>query len=168
MSPAAIENAILYTARDELREAGMFPELKDRLLVVFDGECGFCNRSIRWLLRRDRHDRMRFAPSSDPRASTLMARHGIPEPGAALQPDTILLFRQIGTPMEEMLVRSNAVLASLRALPQPWPLIAAMARLVPRPIRESAYRLIARWRYRIWGRHASCPIPTPEERCHFL
>jgi predicted DCC family thiol-disulfide oxidoreductase YuxK len=74
----------------------------------------------------------------------------------------------VGTPVEEMLVRSNGILACLRVLPQPWPVLAAIIRLVPRPIRESGYRLIARMRYRIWGRYAVCPIPTAEERAHFL
>jgi predicted DCC family thiol-disulfide oxidoreductase YuxK len=82
-------------------------------------------------------------------------------------PDTILVLRNTGTHVEELLVRSNAILACLRVLPQPWPFFAAVARLIPRPVRE-AYRFIANHRYRIWGRYDSCPIPTPEERRHFL
>jgi predicted DCC family thiol-disulfide oxidoreductase YuxK len=146
------------------------PELADRmanrLLVVYDGECGFCNRSIRWLLRQDRHDRLRFAPSSAPEIQELLGLHGyIPSVSG---PDTVLVFRNAGTHIEDLLVRSNAVLACLRVLPQPWPVLASLLRLVPRPIRESAYRYIARERYRIWGRFESCPIPTQEERQHFL
>jgi predicted DCC family thiol-disulfide oxidoreductase YuxK len=146
--------------------------MKDRLLVIYDGQCGFCNRSIRWLLRRDRNDHLRFAPSSDPAIQALLAAHGVPpfvsDPGPGPGPDTILVFRNVGTHVEDMLVRSNAILACLRRLPQPWPLLAGCARLIPRPVRESTYRAIARRRYRIWGRYASCPIPTPEERRHFL
>jgi predicted DCC family thiol-disulfide oxidoreductase YuxK len=147
-----------------------FPELDGRLLVVFDGECGFCNKSIRWLLRRDRKDRLRFAPSSSPVVESLLAGHGFRRGllNSEINPDTILVFRKIGTPVEEMLVRSNAVLACLRVLPQPWPVIAGMLRLIPRPMREEAYRLIARWRYRLWSRYTSCPIPRAEERSHFL
>ena len=145
-------------------------QLKDRLLVVYDGECGFCNRSIRWLLKRDRNDRLRFAPSSDPAIQELLAAHGVPPfaPSPGPGPDTILVFRNVGTHVEELLVRSNAILACLRRLPQPWPFLAVCARLIPRPVRESAYRSIARRRYRIWGRYSTCPIPTPAERSHFL
>ena len=143
-------------------------ELKGRLLVVFDGECGFCNRSIRWLLRRDRRDRLCFAPSSDPAVRELLASHGVSLQSLESSPDTILVLRNAGTHVEELLVRSNAVLACLRALPQPWPFFAALARLIPRPVREAAYRFIANHRYRIWGRYDSCPIPTVEERRHFL
>ena len=79
-----------------------------------------------------------------------------------------MVFRNIGTPLEELLVRSNAILACLRILPQPWRMLGAMLRLIPRPRREAGYRFIARERYRIWGRYESCPIPTPEESRHFL
>jgi predicted DCC family thiol-disulfide oxidoreductase YuxK len=162
MSNAAVEDA------SAIAEAAIYPELENRLLVVYDGECGFCNRSIRWMLRRDRKNRLRFAPSSSPAAAQLLASHGVHAFGENPGPDTILVFRNTGTPLETLLVRSNALLACLKVLPQPWPIVAAIARLIPRPVRESAYRLIARWRYRIWGRHAICPIPTSEERRHFL
>ena len=143
-------------------------ELKNRLLVIYDGECGLCNRSIRWMLRRDRHDRLRFAPSNTPAVEELLASHGFIPFNPSTNPDTIFVLRNAGTSVEELLVRSNAILACLRVLPQPWPVFASILRLIPRPIRESGYRLIARWRYRIWGRYAACPIPTAEERRHFL
>jgi len=146
--------------------------LQNRLLVVFDGECGFCNGAIRWLLRRDRHDRLRFAPSNDPAVAAILANHGFSATGAESSQtsglDTILVLRNVGTHVEELLVRSNAVLACLRVLPQPWPLLASILRLVPRPVRESAYRYIAANRYRVAGRYTSCPIPTAAERGHFL
>jgi predicted DCC family thiol-disulfide oxidoreductase YuxK len=156
----------------------LLPELQGRLLVLYDGECGLCNRSIRWLLRRDRRDRLRFAPNNDPRAIEILAQHGITSPNAKPDanpnanpdaiPNTIMVLRNVGTPLEDMLVRSNAVLTCLRALPQPWPIAAALLRLIPRPFRELGYRQVARWRYRFFGRLATCPIPTPEERRHFL
>jgi predicted DCC family thiol-disulfide oxidoreductase YuxK len=150
-----------------------FPDLENRLLVVYDGECAFCNTSIRWFLRQDGHDRLRFAPSSDPAVQQLLASHGISSSDqnsgpANSNPGTILVFRNVGAPVEELLVRSNAVLACLRFLPQPWPAIAAIFRLIPRPLREWSYRFVADNRYRIAGRYDSCPIPTPEERGHFL
>jgi predicted DCC family thiol-disulfide oxidoreductase YuxK len=56
----------------------------------------------------------------------------------------------------------------LRELPRPWPPVVAVLRWIPRPVRDLGYRLIARWRYRIWGRLKSCPLPTAEERTRFL
>src|ERR1700729_3618083 len=95
-----------------------FPQLEGRLLVVYDGECGFCNHSIRWLLRRGGKDRLRVAPSTDPHVRELVASHGMQPLGASAERDfgreTMLVFRNIGTPVEELLVRSNAILACLR------------------------------------------------------
>jgi predicted DCC family thiol-disulfide oxidoreductase YuxK len=60
------------------------------------------------------------------------------------------------------------VVALLLELPRPWPAVAILLRTVPRPLRDLGYRLIARWRYRIWERLESCPVPTPDERARFL
>jgi predicted DCC family thiol-disulfide oxidoreductase YuxK len=135
-----------------------------RLLVVFDGHCGLCNRSVRWLLRRDRGDRLRFAASELPQLAALLSRHGFSASG----PETILAVRDAGGPREQLLVRSEAVVALLRELPRPWPWVATGLRWIPRAVRDVGYRLVARWRYRLWGRLESCPIPTPEERTRFL
>jgi predicted DCC family thiol-disulfide oxidoreductase YuxK len=152
-------------------EQQLHDRLTGRLLVVFDGECGFCNGAIRWFLQRDGNDRLRFAPSSDPAVAEILASHGYSASktqnldNAA---DTILVLRGVGTPVEELLVRSNAIQVCLRALPQPWRLLASLFRLVPRPLREAAYRFIAANRYRVAGRYAVCPMPTAAERAHFL
>lgn len=144
-----------------------------RLLVIFDGHCGFCNRSIRWFLRRDRRDRLRFIPSESPKVAALLARHQIIETENGLSsptsgPSTILVVRNPDTPVEQVLVRSGAAIAMLRELPQPWPAVAALMSWLPRPLRDLGYRLVARYRYRIWGRFDTCPIPTAQERERFL
>ena len=142
-------------------------ELGDRLLVVFDGQCGFCHGWVRWLMRRDRHDRLRFAASSSPAVAPLLARHAeLLEPGGV--PGTVLVFRYPLGAGEQPLTRFAATLAVLRELPRPWPAAAAALRWIPSFISDPLYRLIARWRYRIWGRLQSCPIPAPEERAWFL
>jgi predicted DCC family thiol-disulfide oxidoreductase YuxK len=56
----------------------------------------------------------------------------------------------------------------LAALPGPWPAVAALMSWIPRPLGDLAYRLVARYRYRIWGRLDACPIPTDAERAKFL
>ncbi len=148
--------------------------IDDRLLVIFDARCGLCNRSIRWFLVRDRRDRLRFVPSESPNVSALLARHGLSAPAASATPaatdgpGSILVVNDAGRPPEHVLVRSDAVLALLAQLPAPWPAAAALLRWVPRPLRDLAYRLVARWRYRLWGRLKTCPIPTAQERERFL
>ena len=145
-----------------------FSELGGRLLVIFDGHCGLCNRTVRWFLRLDRRDRLRFAASDSPKIAGLIARQRIDSPDAESGPGTILVVRDFGGPAEEILLRSDAGLAMLRELPRPWPAVAAVLRLIPRPIRDLGYGLIARRRHRIWERLEICPLPTPEEQDRFL
>jgi predicted DCC family thiol-disulfide oxidoreductase YuxK len=145
-----------------------FDDLGDRLLVTYDGHCGLCNRTVRWLLRHDRRDRMRFVPSVSPLVASLLARLGVDPAQAATGTETILVVRHPEDPRESVLVRSDAVLALLAQLPQPWLALATLLRMVPRAIRDAGYRIIARWRYRIWGRLESCPVPASNDRARFL
>jgi predicted DCC family thiol-disulfide oxidoreductase YuxK len=149
-----------------------FEELGGRLLVIFDGRCGLCNRAVRWFLRRDRQERLRFVASESPKVAGLLERHKMGTPGSGSGSDTtlrtVLVALDPDGPGELVLARSDAVLALLSELPSPWPAVAAALRWIPPPVRDLGYRLIARWRYRIWGRFESCPIPTVEERKRFL
>jgi predicted DCC family thiol-disulfide oxidoreductase YuxK len=140
----------------------------DHLLVIFDGHCGLCNRSVRWLLRRDRRDRLRFVASESPSVAGLLARHGISPPDSESGPGTILVVSDPGGLAERILVRSSAVLTLLAELPRPWPAVGVALGWIPRPVCDLGYRLIARWRYCIWGRLEICPAPTAEERARFL
>jgi predicted DCC family thiol-disulfide oxidoreductase YuxK len=139
-----------------------------QLLVIFDGHCGLCNSLVRWLLRRDSQNRLRFAASESEKVVELLARHGFAVLDPPAGPGTILVVRDTDCPQERVLVRSDAVVALLNELPRPWPVVATILKLIPRPLRDFGYRLIARWRYRIWGRLESCPLPTTEERERFL
>ena len=147
---------------DELLEIG------GRLLVVFDGRCGFCNRTVRWLLRRDGRDRLRFVASESERVVGMLARHGVDVASDADGPGSILVVRDAGGVAESVLVGSDAVVALLRELPRPWAWVGVALKWIPRPVRDMVYGLVARWRYRIWGRLESCPAPTAEERERFL
>ena len=141
-------------------------DIGGRLLVAFDGHCGLCNGSVRWLLRRDRRDRMRFVPLQSEKIAEVLARHSLT--GLDQASGTMVVVCDVGGPNESVLVRSNAVVALLRELPWPWPWAGAMLKVVPRPVRDLGYQLVARWRYHIWGRLGSCPVPTVEERERFL
>ena len=67
-----------------------------------------------------------------------------------------------------VLVRSEAVLAVMRHLGGPWKALAAIGRLVPRISRDALYRIVARYRYQVFGREQACLLPTPEQRARFL
>ena len=143
-------------------------ELGGRLLVIFDGQCGLCNRAVRWLVRRDSQDRLRFVASESEKVAGILARHGFSLPEEKFSPDTILVVREFGHPSELVLVRSEAVLALLAELPRPWPTVEIVLGWIPRPVLDLSYRLVTRWRYRIGGRLETCTVPTAENGQHFL
>ncbi len=137
-----------------------------RLLIVFDGECGFCNRSVRWLLQHDRKDQLRFVPFQSVKADGVLGRHGVEAPKQ--DGGSVLVVREFGEKTENVLTRSDAWVAVLKELPSPWPTLASALRMVPRAVRDWGYGFVARWRHQISRRMESCPVPTAEERKRFL
>jgi predicted DCC family thiol-disulfide oxidoreductase YuxK len=134
----------------------------DADLVLYDGVCGFCDGLVRWLLARDREQRLRFAPLQGAAAVELRERH--PEIPESI--DTFV-FVEIRGGSEQVFVRSAALLCLLDRLPAPWRWLAVL-RVVPRGIADLAYDAFARRRYRWFGVLDVCPVPPPEVRERFL
>lgn len=132
--------------------------------VLYDGTCGLCDRTVRWLLSRDRAGVLRFATLAGTVGAAVRARH----PGLPSAEETLLLVEAPGQTAERVRVRSDAVLGAVARLGGGWRAATALARLVPRPLRDAAYRLVARRRTRWFGRLAACRRPTPAERARFL
>lgn len=133
-------------------------------VVFYDGVCGLCNRLVYFLLRKDRHARLRFAQLQGDLARELLVPRGI-DPSDL---DTVYVVANWRTPDERALARSRAILHALGQLGGGWRLLAAVARIVPRPLADVAYRLVARVRYRLFGRFDACPLPPPEWRKRML
>lgn len=133
-------------------------------VLMYDGVCGLCNRYVRFVLARDRRRRFRFAPLQGLFGTRALARHGMQPTG---DPNTIVLLESVGSPIERARVRSDAVLAILTGLGGPWRL-AAVLRLIPAFLRDAVYDLVARFRYRIFGRFDACPLLPSSSRDRFL
>jgi predicted DCC family thiol-disulfide oxidoreductase YuxK len=131
-------------------------------ILLFDGECGFCDGAVRWLLARDPLGRLRFAPLQGETAAALRARH----PQIPGDLDTAVLVERAGGD-ERVHLRSQAVLRTLALVQSPWR-HAAWLRVLPRWLVDAAYRAFARRRYRWFERLDACRVPTPEERARFL
>ena len=127
-------------------------------IIVFDGECAFCNGSVNWIIRHDPAMRFRFAARQSPPGQRLLAAHGLPPEGI----ESLIL---IDGP--KVATHSTAVLRIAGQLAFPWKL-AGLFLLVPRPIRDLLYRGVAKVRYRIAGKRQACSIPTPEQRARML
>jgi predicted DCC family thiol-disulfide oxidoreductase YuxK len=122
-------------------------------VMVFDELCVFCSTGVRLLLAADRRAAIRFTPIQSPYGVALALAAGI-DPA---DPATFLFFDR-GRALE----RSEAVLAMVRRLPAPWRW-AAVARALPRRLRDGVYDWIARNRYGLFGRRRTCLLPTPAQ-----
>lgn len=132
-------------------------------IVFYDGVCGLCQRSVRFLLARDRTRRFRFAALQSDFAHATLAAHG----RDVSDLDTMYLLLDHGGPGERLLENSDAALTSVALLGGIWRL-AAWARALPRGWRDAAYAVLVRNRYRLFGRFDRCQIPPPEIRDRFL
>jgi len=126
-------------------------------LILFDGVCVFCSRWVRFVMDRDAQGLFRFQPIQGEGGRALAARFGI-APDAPETNAVVLDGRAW--------FKSDAALAVLGRLPD-WRWTGAL-RAIPKPVRDTAYDLIATNRYRIFGRTDQCMIPPPEARTRFL
>ena len=122
-----------------------------RALIVYDGDCVFCSRSMAWIVARDSADRIRLTPCTSTTGSSLMREHGI-DPA---DPDTFLVLIN-GRPH----VRSDAMLALVPLL-DPSVRLLSLLRFLPVRLRDAVYGSTARNRRRILN---GCPVPTEDMR----
>ena len=128
-------------------------------VILFDGVCNLCNAWVQFVIRRDPSGRFRFAPLDSPAARQMLA--AAEQPREPL-PDSVILVED-----GRLNTRSGAILRILRGLRFPWPLAYAFI-IIPRPVRDRVYSIIARHRYRWFGKRDSCMMPTPELQQRFL
>ena len=122
-------------------------------IIVFDAQCVLCSANAQFVLTHDRREHFRLASMQGEVGAGLYRRFGI-DPA---NPETIILVEGDAVRRD-----SDAVLAIYAGLGWPWRAIAAL-RLIPRWLRDPVYRWIARNRYRLFGRRATCWVPTAEQ-----
>jgi len=132
-------------------------------IVLYDGVCGLCDRFNRFVLARDRHGVLRFAALQSAVAHEILERHG----SNADDLDMVCVVIDRGLPSERVERGGKAVLYVLRRMGCPrW--ILACGSALPPPILDFGYRLIARTRYRFFGRYPRCALPDPAWRERFI
>lgn len=120
-------------------------------VIVFDGHCVLCSANARFVLRHDRRGRFRLAAMQGEAGADLLRSHGV-DPS---DPDTLIVMRD-GFALRD----SDAILAIWTGLGWPWR-AAVVLRIMPRRMRDSVYRFVARNRYRLFGRAEQCFVPDP-------
>ena len=126
-------------------------------IILFDGTCAFCERSVRFIATRD-NGYFRFGASQNAEGQALLAQYGTSREAAR----SMILIEN-----GEIALRSTAVLKIAQRLSAPWRW-AGVLLWVPRPIRDAVYRVIAAVRHRIAGRSNACEIPPPEIRARLI
>lgn len=127
--------------------------MPERCVILFDGYCNFCSRTVQFVYERDKRGVFLFAPLQSEIGKTLL-------PDAA--PSGVVLL--IG---ERAFYKSDATLQIIRRLRFPWWILFGFT-VVPRPIRDAVYGWIAKNRFRIYGRREACMIPNGPLKDRFL
>lgn len=127
-------------------------------VVLFDGVCKLCNGWAKFLIRHDRHQRIRLATVQSPEGQALLAWAGLP----LNEFDTMAVIRD-----RHYWVQSEAFFEVVAHLPGGWPALRVL-RIVPRPLRDWLYNRIAFNRYRLFGKYDSCRLPTADHQRRFL
>jgi predicted DCC family thiol-disulfide oxidoreductase YuxK len=131
-------------------------------VVLYDGTCGVCHRTVQWIVAADARGQFHFAPLQGSTAAALRARH----PDLPHDLDSVVYVdRSTGT--ERVFVRADAFVRIAERLDRrpfwtPW------LRVMPRWIADFAYRVVARNRHHLSDALASCPLPSPAAHARFL
>ena len=133
-------------------------------IVLYDGVCGLCNRVVRFVLKRDQRLRFRFAALQSDFASPLLRRHGA-DPDDL---DTMYVLLDSGLPTERLVSRGDAATVILKELGGVWGVLGSALGCIPRGLRNWGYNLVARNRYRIFGKYDVCPLADEKDRGRFL
>jgi predicted DCC family thiol-disulfide oxidoreductase YuxK len=126
-------------------------------IVLFDGDCGACNRSIQFILRHEKGNVFSFAPFESPIGQQLMENYRIPSDLNSV------IFIENG----KFYSKSTAALKICKYFKRPWNLLSLISG-VPRSIRDIFYSYVAKNRYKWFGKSDSCIWITPELRKRFL
>ena len=132
-------------------------------LVLYDGVCGLCNRLVLFLLKNDQRAVFSFASLQSATGKALVARWG----GDPEDLTSFYVVTDFRTPEARIVTKSAATLFVARELRWPWKL-ARVAGILPAALRDRLYDVVARSRYRVFGRYEQCLIPSEESRSRFI
>jgi predicted DCC family thiol-disulfide oxidoreductase YuxK len=127
-------------------------------VILFDGVCNLCNAFVTFVIPRDPAGRFKFGALQSPAAQRLLG--SIDSRGS--WPDSVVLVEN-----GRVWTRSAAALRIARRLRFPWPLAYGFV-VVPRPLRDWIYTVVARRRYQWFGKRAVCIVPTPAMAARFI
>ncbi|HEY4259039.1 MAG TPA: DCC1-like thiol-disulfide oxidoreductase family protein [Schlesneria sp.] len=126
-------------------------------ILFFDGVCGLCSNAVDFVMVRDYQQAIKFAPLQGDTARSLLTAADVENL------NTMILWVK-----GRSYRKSAAAVRVLWRLSLGWKIIGTLLWLIPLPLRNLGYTLVARNRYRFFGKKESCRLPTPAERLRFL
>ncbi|QDP41992.1 thiol-disulfide oxidoreductase DCC family protein [Radiobacillus deserti] len=126
-------------------------------IILFDGECNFCDKSVQFVMKRDPNAQFKFASLQSEIGQELLRKYNAPT-----DMDSFVLIEN-----KSCYFQSSAALRVCKHLKGLWK-IAYCFLIIPKPVRDFFYGIIAKNRYKWFGKRDSCRIPSPEERERFL
>jgi len=127
-------------------------------IVLFDGVCNLCNKTVRFIIRRDPKAKFRFASVQSESGQLLLRQLSLPID----RYDSIVYICD-----DKFYLKSTAVLTILGKLGSGWQLLSFL-KIFPLFLRDKVYDFIAKWRYKWFGHLESCIVPAPENSDRFL
>jgi predicted DCC family thiol-disulfide oxidoreductase YuxK len=127
-------------------------------IILFDGVCNFCNSSVNFIIERDLQGYFKFAPLQSEIGEKLLAKNGVDK----IETDSVVLIED-----GKVYTHSTAALRVAQKLDGAWRWFYYFI-FVPRFIRDAAYKLFAKYRYRLFGKKDECMLPSPDVRARFL
>ena len=132
--------------------------MSSHALILFDGVCNFCSWWVRFILERDPGKRFRFATLQSAVGQKMLGEMGLPRE----RPTTIVVAEG-----EKRYFRSTAALHIARRLGGLWAVLFIFV-IIPRPVRDVLYDVVAKNRYRWFGKRDTCFVPSEEVKERFL
>jgi len=136
----------------------MNQKISNKAILIFDGYCNLCSSLVQFIIKRDKKDFFRFVALQSEKASQLLLQFNLP----VNYSESVILILD-----DKIFVRSDAALKIAQKLNGLWFLFSVF-KIVPKPIRDFFYDLIAKHRYRIFGKKENCMIPSEENRNKFI
>ena len=126
-------------------------------IVIFDGKCNLCSNSVKFIIDRDKKAYFKFLSLQSEQAQNLLK-----ERNTNIDADSVILIED-----EKVYIRSRAALKISAKLTWPWKIVSCL-RILPSFLLDPLYKLVAKYRYKIWGKKEACMLPSPEIKDRFL
>ena len=131
--------------------------MNHKQLILFDGLCQFCNGAVNFIIKRDKQGRFVFASIQSPLGQVLLDKYDLLD-----KPDTFALINA-----GRCITMSSAVICVAKQFGGLWRSVIVFS-LIPKGLRDYAYEVFGRHRYRLFGKLDACVIPTPEVKARFV